>query len=223
MKLVLMSFANTEVITQKIIELAGKPANEIKIAIINEATLPVLEESGAAGWILDSFASLREHFTNEIYMCNFLSLSLEENVKRINKADVIWVLGGNTDYLKLVFEKSGFEKYLPEMLETKVWVGSSAGSCILGKRGNEEFFALYEEKPYAEVKEYYGFVNGIIYPHTEWFTNAFDICTKESKANRNVAIYSLSDKSALIVEDGKTYLIGENAQKFVNGEVVEKI
>jgi|GEM_PF-4463945 len=38
MKLVLMSSNNTKEITEKIIELVGKPANEISVCMINEAS-----------------------------------------------------------------------------------------------------------------------------------------------------------------------------------------
>jgi len=49
------------------------------------------------------------------------------------------------------------------------------------------------------------------------------VSVEESKINNGIPVYALSDDSALIVEDNKLYLIGTNAQKIINGDVVEKI
>ncbi|MGI8935211.1 MAG: Type 1 glutamine amidotransferase-like domain-containing protein, partial [Phormidesmis sp.] len=52
----------------------------------------------------------------------------------------IFVNGGSIDYQMYVFKKSGFAKLLPKLLETKVYVGSSAGSMVIGKRVSTEAY-----------------------------------------------------------------------------------
>lgn len=51
--------------------------------------------------------------------------------ERIEKADVLFVGGGANYYLGYWLEKSGLADALPELLKTKVYIGSSAGSIFL--------------------------------------------------------------------------------------------
>jgi len=52
--------------------------------------------------------------------------------------------------------------------------------------------------------------------------DSFEKCKKESKM-QNYPVYVLSDKSAVIVNDEKIYLVGEQVYKLQAGEIVEKI
>ncbi|HEX9153866.1 MAG TPA: Type 1 glutamine amidotransferase-like domain-containing protein, partial [Candidatus Saccharimonadales bacterium] len=50
---------------------------------------------------------------------------------RIELADILFVGGGANFYLGYWLEKSGIAVVLPRWLETKVYIGSSAGSMVL--------------------------------------------------------------------------------------------
>jgi len=221
MKLVLMSGYNTDTITQKIVELVGKSADEISVAILNECSAV---ENGDIRWLLYGFGILQSSFGGEIYLCDLCNESLGENKSRINKADIIYCFGGHVDYLQTTFDKSGFTKILPELLETKVWVGSSAGSCVIGKRPSQLHKLDVGER--HSVSKYLELVNAGIRPHI-WAEHGsaegIEVSVEESKINNGIPVYALSDDSALIVEDNKLYLIGTKAQKIINGEVVENI
>jgi len=153
-----------------------------------------------------------------------LALSLEEVTERLNTADIIFCFGGNTEYLKTVFDKTGFSKILPKFLEKKVWVGSSAGSCVLGNKiSSKSFKQIYPNEPSFGVNEYLGIVNLSIVPHLNSFvpSNTIDILIEESKT-QNYPVYLISDNCAIVVEDGKIELIGKDGYKLVNGEIVDK-
>lgn len=82
----------------------------------------------------------------QIDMINLLALPLDEVKERIMQKDAIFVVGGHTDYLMSVFVKTGFDKLLPELLETNAYVGSSAGSMVMGKRlSTEAYKRLYQD------------------------------------------------------------------------------
>ncbi len=121
------------------VKLVGKPQDEISIGIINEA---YAVEDGDKRWVLDNLNSVATNFSAEIDIVNLLALPIEEVETRLADKDVIFVVGGDTDYLMSVFQKTGFDKLLPKLLETKVYVGSSAGSMVVGKRINADAYRL---------------------------------------------------------------------------------
>jgi len=98
MKLILASssFESKEAV-EKCIEFVGKPAKEINFAIINEA---YAVEHGDHHWIIDDIDSIRKNFGGNIEFVNLLALSIDKIEERINVSDVIFVVGGNTEYLK---------------------------------------------------------------------------------------------------------------------------
>jgi len=223
MKLVLMSAFNNDTISKKIVELVGKPLEEISVAILNEC-------SQVEGWdvryLLMTFAGLNETYGGGMYLCDLRNESLEENEKRIAKADIIFCCGGHVDYLQTVFDKSGFTKILPELLKTKVWVGSSAGSCVMGVRPPNEFRLDVDKVRLENVTKYQELVKLSIRPHV-WADHSqsegVDVSIKESENNGGIPVYALSDDAAIIVTGEKIYIAGTKGQKFIHGKLVEEI
>lgn len=210
MKLVLCSegFA-TENTVQACVELCGKPQDEISVAIINEA---FAVEEGDKRWVLNNMNSVANNFSSDIDIVNLLALSINEIERRIADKDVIFVVGGNTDYLMSVYRQSGFDKLLPQLLESKVYVGSSAGSMVIGKRISEEAYKIiYDEDSVYGVSEYLELVDFSIMPHldsphfSDRKSNLMKIADKfEGK------IYGLRDDSAVVVNGKKVNIIGSD-------------
>lgn len=208
MKLVLCSegFA-TENTVQACVNLCGKPQNEISIAVINEA---FAIEEGDKRWVLDNLNSVFNNFSNEIDIINLLALSIDEVEKRISNKDVIFVIGGNTDYLIRVYQKTGFDKLLPRLLDSKVYVGSSAGSMVMGKRISEAAYRLiYDEDSKYGITDYLGLVDFSIIPHLD------SLNFPHRKANLLEAVgtfkskvYGLRDDSAIIINGNEVNVIG---------------
>ncbi len=224
MKLILTSDLITiPKIADKIIEFVGKPAKDIKISIINEA---YAVEEGSHCWLFKNFDTIRNFFgDNNIEFVNILALDIKNVEKRIEKTDVIFCLGGNTEYLQSVFKKTGFDKLLKKLLNSKIFVGVSAGSCVVGKLPSlETLNAIYEVTDLFGVNDYLAYFNFSILPHTSkrYFNDRFEVCLKESE-KQSYPVYSLSDTSALVIEDDKEYMIGEDCYKLLNGQIIEKI
>ncbi|MDR0462461.1 MAG: Type 1 glutamine amidotransferase-like domain-containing protein [Christensenellaceae bacterium] len=217
MKLVLMSANNTKEITEKIVELVGKPANEISVCMINEASNL---SNGDRRWFFKGWAKVANAFGGKISCCNLLAMDIKQVETWLMEYDVIWCWGGNTDYLKSVFDKTGFSTILPKLLKTKVWVGSSAGSCIMCNRPS------IKPAEYG-VSKWFGYVNCCIRPHI----NASYKSKEDNKKNlddsyaesQNQILYALSDTSAVIVDGQKTSMLGKKALKLDKGKVVEKV
>jgi len=210
---------------EKCVEFVGKPKSEINFAVINEA---YAVERGGHRWVIDGLNSVANNFGGVIDIIDLLSLSLDEVVERVNAADVIFVLGGNTDYLMKIFQETGFDKVLPKLLETKVYVGSSAGSMVVGQRpGNSA--SLYRETEY--VNELLGICDFSILPHlhSPFFdkkdlpgSSDRDDWVIEESREVDYPVYAVSDKAAVVVGGGEVYMIGSDYLVAKNGEIISQ-
>jgi len=208
MKLILCSegFSTNEIVN-KCVKLVGKSKALINVAVVNEA---YAVEDNNLRWVLNNLTKVKDNFGGNLELVNLLALSIQDVKERIQKSDVIFVLGGHTDYLMSVFTKSGFSKLLPEFLKTKVYVGSSAGSMVLGKRLSPEAYEkIYKERNVYGVSKYLEFIDISIMPHLDnpHFSNRREILLDAAKKHSDM-IYGLRDDSAIVVEGNKISTIG---------------
>lgn len=208
MKLVLCSEGfHTQNTVQACVKLVGKPQDEITFAVINEAYAAV---HGDKRWVISNLNDVAKNFPAEMDIVNLLALPLEEVEERILQKDALFVVGGHTDYLMSVFVKTGFDKLLPKLLESKVYVGSSAGSMVMGKRlSSEAYREMYKEVVGYGTTEYLGFVNFSIIPHldSEERPDRREKLLEAAKTHASV-IYGLRDDSAVVVDGSKVSTIG---------------
>jgi dipeptidase E len=213
MKLVLCSEGfHTPNTVEACAKLVGKPKDQISVGIINEA---FAVELGDKRWVLENLNSAAQNFGGEIDIINLLALSIEEVEQRFANKDVIFVVGGHTDYLMSVFKKTGFDKLLPKLLETKVYVGSSAGSQVVSKRISEEAYkTMYGEEGTYGTTQYLGLVDLSVMPHlnSPHFPNRKEKFLEAVK-NYDGLVYGLNDDSAVVVDGDKIELIGSEPVK----------
>jgi dipeptidase E len=128
MKLLLTSggLRNQTLITT-LLDLANKPAQELKMAFIPTALHP---QSGDKGWVIDQLVRLRNMGVGQIDIVDIAAISKELWLPRLEKCNVIFVNGGNTTYLMKSFNKSGLTNEIPRLLKDRIYVGVSAGSYI---------------------------------------------------------------------------------------------
>lgn len=216
MKLLLASsgLANEEIITA-LEEMVGKPRQEINVAIINEA---IKGEPGDHRWFAEELTRVSSVLGGNLEFVDLQAHDLEQVKSRIDLADMIFCFGGNADYLANTFAKTGFDKILPQILAEKVWVGSSAGSCILCHKEAEEMqAAIYNEK--REAEHFMEVVPIVFLPHLHGFFE-FDgpeVCRTSELTN--LPVYALSDNAALrIINDqppivlGSDYIVAEKGK-----------
>lgn len=188
-------------------KLVGKPKEQISVGIINEA---YAVQTGDKRWVLDNLNSAAKNFGGEVDIINLLALSIEEVEQRFADKDVIFVVGGHTDYLMNVFQKTGFDKLLPKLLESRVYVGSSAGSMVAGVRISKDVYKImYGEEETYGVTKYMEFVNLSVMPHLDspHFPNRRETLLEAVKHHDGL-IYGLRDDSAVVVDGDEITLIG---------------
>jgi len=221
MKLILASSGFSAPDTVKTCEdFVGKPASEISFGVINEAYVPY---HFAHDWVINDLLSIKSNFSDNIELIPF-SLELDEIKRRLGDKDVIFVVGGNTAYLKTVFDKTGFSQILPELLAEKVYVGSSAGSMILGHCPTKEtLLKTSGDDDDFSVTEYLNIVPLEIIPHIH---GKFALPTAEAQiliesTRQPYTIYGLSDQAAVVIDEGKTYVVGQDFQAAQNGQIIQ--
>jgi dipeptidase E len=209
MKLLLCSEGfHTPEIVAKCEELVGKKRDVISVAVINEAY--AVEHDNNLRWILPTLNEVKDNFGGKLELVNVLALDIATVKQRIEQHDVIFVLGGNTDYLMSVFNKTGFAHLLPELLKTKVYVGSSAGSMVMGKRLSAGVYEkIYGERDLYGVGRYFELIDIALFPHlhSQLFPMRKEMLLAAAGDNTGT-IYGLQDDSAIVVEDDKIYTIG---------------
>lgn len=203
----------TDGIVQACVGLCDKPQDNISVAVINEA---FAHELGDKRWVLNNLNSVSSSFSGELDIINLLALDIDEVKTRIADKDVIFVVGGNSDYLMHVFDVTGFSELLPTLLEDKVYVGSSAGSMVMGRRLSPEIIRnIYAEEPFGDVSEYLGFLDYGLIPHLK--SQQFPMATKQNMnkllAKTAFPVYGLRDDSAIVVNGETTEIIGSEAYK----------
>lgn len=220
MKLVLCSEGfHTSNTVKTCADLVGKPTKEISIAIINEA---FATQTGDKRWVLHNLNCAADNFGGEIDIIDLLALPLSEVEQRIRAKDVLFVVGGDPGYLMDVFVRTGFNKILPSLLKDKVYVGSSAGSMVLGKRLPEGFYAqLYGDERDFGTNDYMELVNFSIIAHLD--SDEFPRRTEKvmlALPPHKGLTYALRDDSAYIVDGDNSYTIGSEPVKLINGKRV---
>jgi dipeptidase E len=127
MKLLLTSAGITnDKIANALTELVGKPLTEVKAAFIltakNNRDVPAVEAMS------NQIAQLDERNINYVLADPSFDSDWRE---KLDEAELIIIAGGNTFHLLNEARKTGFDVWLKENLENKVYVGTSAGSIIM--------------------------------------------------------------------------------------------
>jgi dipeptidase E len=215
MKLLLTSAGLTnKSITNELIKLVGKPAGETIIAFITTASNVEDDKS----WLEEDLENIANAGFDRIHMVDIAVVTKEEYLPLLQEADIIWFNGGNTYYLLDQVRKSGLKEELPELLKTRVYVGSSAGSGIAcPDLSIVELFP--EEEPYRldDIRAL-GYVSFSIHPHlnSPYFEKPTEDEVKEFANTLPYTVYASDDETAIsvcgeeikIVTEGKYMVFG---------------
>lgn len=193
--------------------LVDKPLEQINVAVINEATAV---EPGDKRWSFDEMQNLSKVVGGEIDVINLLALDIKTVEERMGFADVIYVVGGMTDYLMAVFERTGFSELLRDkLLNEKVYVGASAGSMVLGRRITTEGYRQVYRKGEQDfgVNEYLALVDFSIFPHLdspEFIRNRIEIIDNAT-IDFGYPVYAIKDTQAVVVNGDEISFVGGDA------------
>lgn len=214
MKLLLTSAGiQNKSIAQALLDLAGLPAEKIRLVFIPTAANV---EEGDKGWLIDDLINFKKQGYESIDIIDIASVPKEIWKPRLEAGNVICFGGGNQQYLAKVLNESGVKDLLPELLKTRVYVGTSAGSMVAGRFASREGLKLvYPDNPVPDkIEEPLGFVDHIFIPHlnSKYFPYARKEYVERLKDNVEYPIYALDDNSALKIVDDEVEVVTEKGE-----------
>ena len=210
MKLLLTSsgIAN-EAIAHALSELVGRPLTEVSIIHIPTAANTASDDKG---WIIDDLVELQKQHFKRIDILDVAAVPPEVWKPRLQAADIISFGGGDEQYLAKVFRETGMKEFLLSILDTKVYMGTSAGSMVAGQYLPYELLKMvYPEEDFGNLLESpMGFYDFTFIPHlnSEWFTHVRKENLEGLKGRLEHSAYATDDETAITIVDGKLEIIG---------------
>lgn len=222
MKLILASQGfTTDEIAKSVEKLVGKPLKDINIAIINEAYV-VIPETNDKRWMIRELSYISKYIGGIIDFVNLRAYDKAEVKRRLQNADVMYIVGGKNFILPNLFKETGFDEILKEFAEKKVVMGTSAGSIVLGKQvERDQYWKVRYGVTNQEIEnKTLGLVNFNIVPHykrkdhEKWDKEFLNETLKDNP----FSVYAITDEQAVVYDNGEVSFIGGNPDVFGKGE-----
>jgi dipeptidase E len=191
-----------------------KPVSECKAVLVPTASNV---ESQDKRWFIEE--GLVNFYNVGIQYIDIVDPSADgvDWLARCDDADLIIMSGGNTFHLLDQLRKTGFDSWLKENIEDKVYVGISAGSIVATP--NIRVSAIEPADPNTGgISDLtgLGIVDFEIEPHCD--EKRFAMLEKWM-ADKKGTLYALDDDSAVSIIDGKVVIISEGKYKKLEGQV----
>ena len=213
MKLVLTSGGiSNQSIEKELRNVIGKDFKDLKMLFCTTASN--YEGGDMNDWLVEDIEYLKK-LGFKIDVCDINGISIEKFLPRFEWADVFYFEGGNTQWLRNSIKKSSLEEYLEELLKTRVWIGTSAGSCVLCPTICNSCQDLFDDNIEGFPIEGLNLVNFQFVPHLN--NDSFPKIRKDNllKASENLKaidgkkLYILDDNGAIFVNDKDIKVISE--------------
>jgi peptidase E len=172
-----------------------------------------------SGWLVKNLIKFKE-LDFEIDLCDLNGACKDRLLARFEWADVLYFEGGNTQWLRECLMTSGLEARLPSLLKDRVWIGASAGSCVLCPTLVNPVQDLFDETLKGFETSGLGLVNFQFVPHLNnpQFSNIREDRIKEAvKELRDIdgtSVYVCDDEGAVSV-DGDTVELFSGGRAFI--------
>ena len=211
MKLLLTSAGiKNKSIADALSDLVAKKPSDTSLVFIPTASNV---EKGDKSWLIDDLINLKKQGFKSIEIADISAVEEKIWKPKFEEADILYFEGGNTYHLMKWINKSGLAKILPELLKTKVYVGVSAGSCVVSKdlalKISQDIYS--EDLDRTEDMVGLNLVDFYILPHlnSQYFNKVKKDFISEAVKGMSEKIYAIDDNSALKIIDGKVEALSE--------------
>lgn len=200
MKLLLTSSGiTTQALADELNKMVGQGSK--KVAFI--PTAANAEPNGP--WFLGQLDNLRKFGFDQIDFVDPSAAEIDWRA-RLNAADIIFVSGGNTFHLLDQSRKTGFGEWVKQNIESKIYVGASAGSILVTP--NIAIASVENvDRNIPELKDLtaVSMVDFEVVPHMPEML-AQKSMDEYARSTKN-KIYSINDRSAVSVNGGEVKII----------------
>lgn len=213
MKLVLTSGGiKNQSIERELRNVLGRDPNGLKMLFCTTASN--YEGDVMNDWLIEDLECCKK-LGFQIDVCDINGIGIDKFLPRFEAADVFYFEGGNTQWLRKCIRETGLEEHLNRLLETRVWIGVSAGSVVLCPTVSNSCMDLYDEDIEGYPKDGLNFVDFQFMPHLN--SVYFPKIRRENieNARQNLTkvdgkkVYAMDDNGAVFVEDKTIKVISE--------------
>ncbi len=204
MKLFLSSLAISPSQLSSFVELTGKEKpSDIRLALIENAADTYVEEK--KGWMYENRDAITSHgFQVELIDLKEYTNKKEQLLAELEKADAIWLGGGNTYYLRWILRETGADEMIKRLVsDGKIYGGGSAGAIVGGP--TLKYFEPVDDPAKAPEVIYDGLVltDIAVVPHWDNVKYGEDMAEIERNLqNAGFKTEHITDDQAVIVNGG---------------------
>ncbi|MCL2094613.1 peptidase E [Candidatus Saccharibacteria bacterium] len=178
------------------------------------------EGGNMSDWLVEDIIRFKD-LGFEIDVCDISGITKENFLPRFEWADMFYFEGGNTQWLRKCIKDSGLEAELPRLLETKIWSGASAGSCVLSPTVTNSCQDLFDENLPGYPSDGLGLVDFQFIPHLN--NTYFPKVTAKNLETAARNLQKLDGKKLYICDDeGAISIDGDHVKIVSEGEVIER-
>lgn len=211
MKLLLTSSGITnKSIENALARLVEKPFKKLNLTFIPTAANVQREDKS---WLINDLYNLKKLGFALFEITDISAVPKSIWMPAVEQADILVFGGGQVEYLLHWLKKSGLASLLPKLLQTKTYMGISAGSMVTAKiiTLSSAGMLYYEDTGKYKDCSGLGFVDFEIRPHlnSHWAPNVRVNYLKQLAANISHPIYAIDDKTAVQIMGKEVSVVSE--------------
>jgi dipeptidase E len=206
--------------------LIGKPFAATRIVFIPTASVAT---AGDHGWLVNDLSGLHGLGWREFNVLELNGLPGEMVLSRLRRADVIYAAGGNHYHLANSIAASGLAAEVAGIVESKVYVGVSAGSMIFSRNLSARTGEAFGEQDdlrilgAATARSPFGLFDWYLKPHLNSpdFPNRTERWFEKAAAKLGFPVYAIDDDSAVRVRGEATDVVSAGRWRLLNSPAAE--
>jgi dipeptidase E len=203
-----------ETLREALRDLLGIPFEEANVVYIPTASVA---EPGDHSWLVADLNRLYELGWRQFDVLELNGLPKQLVLDRLRHADVVYVEGGNHYHLARSLTENGLAEGFLEALESRVYVGVSAGSMIFSKRLDERSAEVIGDAEDLHVlgaktlRPPFGLFDWYLKPHlySPDFPERDDAWAEAIAAKADFPIYFIDDATAVRVDGDEVDVLSE--------------
>jgi len=210
-----------EALRSALADLVGEPFATATVAFIPTASVAA---AGDHGWFVEDLSRLHGLGWRELDILELNGLPGRTVIDRLRHADVIYAEGGNHYHLANSIIVNGLAAEMAALVESKVYVGVSAGSMIFSRNLSQETGEAFGEHEDLRVlgetraRSPFGLFDWYLKPHLNSpdFPDRTPAWFERAAAKLDFPVYALDDNSAVRVRGAETDVVSDGAWRILN-------
>jgi dipeptidase E len=207
-------------------DLVGKRFAAARVVFIPTASVAA---AGDHGWLIEDLNRLHGLGWREFGILELNGLPAPMVRDRLRRADVIYAEGGNHYHLANSITANGLDAELADILESKVYVGVSAGSMIFSRNFSARTGEVFGEQDDLQIlgeapaRSPLGLFDWYLKPHmnSRSFPNRTPKWYEKAAAQLDFPVYAIDDDSAVRVRGDETDVVSAGEWLLLNAPAGE--